>query len=193
MSVNDTAVLKEPLIIRLRPGLLPEVLEADLKPVLATRVSFHGDPVTVFVSFVCDCGWEVCKSFTYRPAFQEESVELRKLDASFDNACSQMAADAAFWVWRMGRCRDDERRTGISSDALACLAYGGPWPAGENFPRDSADLAACYRTYTALPNHRHTVRVDKMIHAYEVFVETKCGAGTINVAATAAHPPLGET
>lgn len=50
------------------------------------------------------------------------------------------------------------RWTGVSSNALVSLAFGGEVDC-DALPLDSADLAACYRTLQRLPAHLVTQKV----------------------------------
>lgn len=72
----------------------------------------------------------------------------------------QLEADVAFLVLR-ARCAGSayfgaDRWTGMSSNALVDLAYGGEQTA---MPSDRSDYAACVRTYARLPVHRRTKAV----------------------------------
>jgi len=72
----------------------------------------------------------------------------------------QYEADIAFLLLRAGSagtvtCRPD-RWTGMSSNALVSLAYGGEQKA---MPWDRDDYAACVRTVRRLPRHRRTPTV----------------------------------
>lgn len=69
----------------------------------------------------------------------------------------EMQADIAFLLLRAGSagsfsCSAD-RWTGMSSNALVRLAYGGEQ---DCMPSDRSDYAACVRTYVRLPKHRRT-------------------------------------
>lgn len=68
--------------------------------------------------------------------------------------------DIAFLVERQraaGSCDfTSDRWTGMSSNSLVCVAYGGPQ---EHMPYDRGDYAACVRTVRRLPRHRRTAAV----------------------------------
>lgn len=68
--------------------------------------------------------------------------------------------DIAFLVARQreaGSCRfGGDRWTGMSSNAIVCVAYGGEQDA---MPHDRGDYAACVRTVKRLPKHRRTKAV----------------------------------
>lgn len=73
---------------------------------------------------------------------------------------AQMEADIAFLLLRAGAAGTasftSDRWTGVSSNALVALAYGG---AQSEMPSDRGDYAACVRTYKRLPRHRKTEAV----------------------------------
>ena len=54
----------------------------------------------------------------------------------------------------------DDRWTGMSSNALVTIAFGGE---DNSLPSDSSDLAACYRTVMRLPDHLVTQDVLKQL------------------------------
>ncbi|MFG1302675.1 hypothetical protein V5F34_00850 [Xanthobacter autotrophicus] len=75
----------------------------------------------------------------------------------------ELEADIAFLLVRAGQASmlsfgDAGRFTGMSSNALVNLAYGGKqdW-----MPYDRSDYAACVRSYVRLPKHRKTKEVRK--------------------------------
>jgi hypothetical protein len=72
----------------------------------------------------------------------------------------QMQADIAFLLHRSseaGSCSfDNDRFTGMSSNALVRFAYGGKHNC---MPSDRSDYAACVRTVRMLPQHRRTPAV----------------------------------
>ena len=72
----------------------------------------------------------------------------------------QAAADIEFLLARCecaGSCSfGSDRWTGMSSNAIVSLAYGGKQDA---MPRDRSDYAACVRTVRRLPLHRRTPEV----------------------------------
>lgn len=73
---------------------------------------------------------------------------------------AQYEQDIAFLVARQreaGSCTfSGDRWTGMSSNAIVCVAYGGEQDA---MPRDRGDYAACVRTVKRLPRHRRTSTV----------------------------------
>lgn len=73
---------------------------------------------------------------------------------------ARLEADVAFLVRRAsegGIARfTADRWTGLSSNALVALAYGGEQTV---MPLDRGDYAACVRTYWRLPRHRKTAAV----------------------------------
>lgn len=72
----------------------------------------------------------------------------------------QLEADVAFLLLRADAAGSinftNDRWTGMSSNALVALAYGGKQTA---MPSDRADYAACVRSYHRLPRHRKTAEV----------------------------------
>ena len=72
----------------------------------------------------------------------------------------EMQADIDFLLLRSGRAGScsftSDRWTGMSSNALVSLAYGGKQDA---MPHDRSDYAACVRTVRRLPKHRRTPEV----------------------------------
>lgn len=72
----------------------------------------------------------------------------------------QAEADIAFLLARSASAGSVNfmpgRWTGMSSNALVALAYGGEQTA---MPSDRADYAACVRTFWRLPKHRKTADV----------------------------------
>lgn len=72
----------------------------------------------------------------------------------------QLQADVAFLLMRAdcaGSCNfTSDRWTGMSSNALVSVAYGGDQP---DLPWDRGDYAACVRTFVRLPQHRRTPEV----------------------------------
>ncbi|MEZ0249722.1 MAG: hypothetical protein ACAH20_02045 [Methylobacteriaceae bacterium] len=73
---------------------------------------------------------------------------------------AELQADVAFLLARCaeaGRAGfSSDRWTGMSSNALVSVAYGGEQAA---MPYDRFDYAACVRTYARLPRHRRTPEV----------------------------------
>jgi hypothetical protein len=73
---------------------------------------------------------------------------------------AQYEQDIAFLVTRQreaGSCTfSGDRWTGMSSNAIVCVAYGGEQDA---MPWDRGDYAACVRTVKRLPRHRRTPAV----------------------------------
>jgi len=69
-------------------------------------------------------------------------------------------ADIAFLLARSGHAGSCSfapgRWTGMSSNAIVSVAFGGPQSA---MPSDREDYAACVRTYARLPRHRRTEAV----------------------------------
>lgn len=70
---------------------------------------------------------------------------------------AEMMADIAFLLLRSG-CAGSayfgaDRWTGMSSNAIVSLAYGGEQTV---MPSDRSDYAACARTVHRLPRHRRT-------------------------------------
>lgn len=80
-------------------------------------------------------------------AFTREELEA---DINFLLARAGMASMVSFG--------DDGRWTGMSSNALVNLAYGGKQ---DRMPYDRSDYAACVRSYVRLPKHRKTKEVLK--------------------------------
>ena len=76
----------------------------------------------------------------------------------------QAQADIAFLLLRCSAAGSvsfmDDRWTGMSSNALVKVAYGGEQDA---LPHDRSDYAACVRTYARLPRHRRTPAVRKAL------------------------------
>lgn len=72
----------------------------------------------------------------------------------------ELAADVEFLLLRADAAGSvnftADRWTGMSSNALVALAYGGKQTA---MPYDRGDYAACVRTYRRLPPHRQTNKV----------------------------------
>jgi len=72
----------------------------------------------------------------------------------------QMQADIDFLLLRAGSAGScsftSDRWTGMSSNAIVSLAYGGEQKA---MPFDRSDYAACVRTVRRLPKHRKTPAV----------------------------------
>lgn len=73
-------------------------------------------------------------------------------------------ADIDYLVARAesGNCCKDlgERDTGVSSNAIVRLAYGGDAPDQMERPYDLSDLAACALAVERMPEHRRTVAVE---------------------------------
>ena len=73
---------------------------------------------------------------------------------------AELEADVAFLVLRSMRAGsfggEAKRWTGLSSNALVALAYGGKQ---DEWPSDRDDYAACVRTFVRLPRHRRTPEV----------------------------------
>ncbi len=73
---------------------------------------------------------------------------------------SQMQADIDFLLLRAGSAGScsfsNDRWTGLSSNAIVAVAYGGEQTA---MPWDRGDYAACVRTVRRLPRHRRTAKV----------------------------------
>ena len=77
---------------------------------------------------------------------------------------AQLAEDVRFLAERAdgaNKCSfmDYERDTGVSSNAIVRLAYGGEPPHKHELPSDKQDLMACQRAFNKLPEHRKTVEV----------------------------------
>lgn len=76
----------------------------------------------------------------------------------------QAKADIAFLLLRAdsaGSCNfTNARWTGMSSNSLVAVAYGGKQ---RDFPSDRSDYAACVRTFVRLPLHRRTPEVRKAL------------------------------
>lgn len=72
----------------------------------------------------------------------------------------EMQADIDFLLLRAdcaGSCSfTSDRWTGMSSNSLVALAYGGRQSC---MPSDRSDYAACVRTFLRLPKHRKTQKV----------------------------------
>lgn len=72
----------------------------------------------------------------------------------------EMQADIAFLLLRAGSAGScsftSDRWTGMSSNAIVSLAYGGKQ---DCMPYDRSDYAACVRTVQRLPRHRRTEAV----------------------------------
>lgn len=62
------------------------------------------------------------------------------------------------------------RWTGVSSNALVTIAFGGD---DDRLPSDTGDLAACYRTMLRLPRHLLSRRVWEQLEAGERYVASK--------------------
>src|SRR6185437_6610498 len=73
---------------------------------------------------------------------------------------AEMEADIAFLLLRAGSAGScsftSDRWTGLSSNAIVALAYGGKQ---ESMPSDRSDYAACVKTVRKLPKHRRTQEV----------------------------------
>lgn len=83
----------------------------------------------------------------------------------------EMQADIDFLLLRAGSAGScsfrSDRWTGMSSNAIVCLAYGGEQRA---MPSDRSDYAACVRTVRRLPKHRKTPKVmDALRRAREAY------------------------
>lgn len=70
--------------------------------------------------------------------------------------------------------RENERFTGISSDALARFALGGNPPLSREFPADWYDLNACTRTVNMMPKHLRTAEVLAFYRKYVAYVDKNC-------------------
>ncbi|MBA9071786.1 hypothetical protein FHR71_005572 [Methylobacterium sp. RAS18] len=79
---------------------------------------------------------------------------------------AEMEADIAFLLLRAGSAGSASfssgRWTGLSSNALVSVAYGGEQ---HTMPGDRSDYAACVRTYARLPKHRRTPTVRAALRA----------------------------
>ena len=71
---------------------------------------------------------------------------------------AQMAEDLEYLLDRAshaGRCEfTNDRKVGVSSNALVRCAYGGAEPGEDEQPHDRSDYAACVRAVCELPTHR---------------------------------------
>jgi len=89
-----------------------------------------------------------------------ESERLESLPTWAQLEIAQTREDVAFLLLRAdraGSCRFGPGRwTGMSSNALVAVAFGGPQ---SSLPSDREDYAACVRTYARLPVHRRTPAV----------------------------------
>lgn len=95
------------------------------------------------------------------PAGEVAEVEKLKAERDFLLARSGAAGKVSF---------GGERWTGMSSNALVTIAFGGE---DNRLPLDGSDLAACYRTIQRLPAHLLTERVFKQLHRGENHVGAK--------------------
>lgn len=72
--------------------------------------------------------------------------------------------DIAFLLLRAGCAGScsftSDRWTGLSSNAIVAVAYGGEQT---NMPSDRSDYAACVRTVRRLPKHRQTPAVKEAL------------------------------
>jgi hypothetical protein len=75
----------------------------------------------------------------------EEGLRLRRDELEFVRVRASRSFDSQ--TVGFGRCH------GISSDALARFAIGGPEPTGWDYPYDTDDLNACERTFEMGPAH----------------------------------------
>lgn len=80
-------------------------------------------------------------------SLRAELEEARK-DIQFLSRRAELAGSFAF--------SDGERATGVSSNAIVRLAYGGAVPSADELPMDIYDLRACERAFQKLPEHRKT-------------------------------------
>ena len=86
---------------------------------------------------------------------------------STEQTVAELQADVAFLLLRAGSagrfsCSSGDRWTGMSSNALVCVAYGGEQ---HSMLSDRSDYAACVRTYARLPKHRRTPAVRDALKA----------------------------
>lgn len=90
------------------------------------------------------------------------------------SAASKLQAERDFLLERAkaaGSCSfSDGRWTGMSSNALVEIAFGGK---NDCLPSDSSDLAACYRTVLRLPEHLRTPAVLEQLNSGEKLVGSK--------------------
>lgn len=86
----------------------------------------------------------------------------------------QLEAERDFLLARAGRAGSasfgGERWTGMSSNALATVAFGGE---DGCLPSDGSDLAACYRTVMRLPTHLLSEAVFAQLEQGEALIASK--------------------
>lgn len=73
-----------------------------------------------------------------------------------------------------GHCRlTGDRFTGVSSNAIFRLAYGGEPPGKREMPYDQSDYDACVRTVEKLPEHRRTPQVMEALERARQALESR--------------------
>lgn len=120
-------------------------------------------------------------------AMAEAHIEICEAPTVDREAIERLEAERAYLLDRSseaGRCRFGGKRwTGMSSNAISCVAFGQPDPG--DLPHDSSDLAACYQTLKRLPKHLLTETVEKRLAKAEAFVEDRYAGSVAEASAYA--------
>jgi len=105
------------------------------------------------------------------PGAREYARPRRK---EMDEQIAQLKAERDFLLQRAGAAGScnftNERWTGVSSNGLVTIAFGGQ---SDDLPLDGSDLAACYRTVMRLPAHLKTDAVMEQLRRGEEYIASR--------------------